>query len=272
MLTRLITIIVAVPIVIWLVFFQGGLPLAGLVGAAAVLGLIEFYRAAEKGGAKPHIPLGIIAGAIILLFGRDSYSDSTVVIVPVFIGLLLISLAVELFKKSRAPFTNIGVTVLGECYIVLLLMHFIWLRNMTGTGPRGLEMGAWYVMFTLFTTWALDIGAYLAGRFFGKHKLAPSISPGKTIEGSVGGLISAIIMSACVASVIGISAVNGVVIGILVGITGQMGDLAGSSFKREVGIKDFGALLPGHGGILDRIDSLLFTGPVVFWYMTMVVF
>ncbi|MEN6370649.1 MAG: phosphatidate cytidylyltransferase [Armatimonadota bacterium] len=268
MLTRLITIVIAVPIVVALVFWPGGMPFAGLAGAAAVLALFEFYRAVRKGGARPHLSLGLAAGLVILYFGRNSYADSLNVIIPAFTALLLLSLAFELKNESRAPFINVGVTVLGVCYVFLLLMHFVWLRNIHGTGPNGSELGAWLVMFALITTWALDTGAYLVGKFFGKTKIAPSISPGKTIEGSIGGFVFAIIAAAIAAVFIGIPLFHGLVLGALIGIVGQIGDFVGSAFKREVGIKDFGTLLPGHGGVLDRIDSLLYTGPVVFWYIT----
>ncbi|MEN6519622.1 MAG: phosphatidate cytidylyltransferase [Armatimonadota bacterium] len=269
MLTRLITIVIAVPIVATLVFWPGGMPFAGLAGAAAVLALFEFYRAVRKGGAHPHFLPGLAAGLVILYFGGNSYTESQNVIVPVFTALILLSLALELKNEPRAPFINVGVTVLGVCYVFLLLMHFIWLRNIHGTGPTGSEWGAWLVMFALIATWALDTGAYLVGRFFGKTKIAPSISPGKTIEGSIGGFVFAIIAASIVAAIIGIPLLHGLILGALIGITGQIGDFVGSALKREVGIKDFGALLPGHGGVLDRIDSLLYTGPVVFWYITL---
>lgn len=268
MLTRIITIVIAIPIVVALVFWQGGTPFAVLVGIAAVLALFEFYGAVRKGGARPHLFLGLIAGLIILYFGRNSYAESLNILTPVITALLLSSLAVELMREPRAPLINVGVTLLGVCYVFLLLIHFVWLRNTAGIGPRGLEWGAWLVMFALLTTWALDTGAYLVGRFYGRNKIAPSISPGKTIEGSIGGLVAAIITASVFAAAINIPQPHGLILGALIGIVGQIGDFVGSAFKREVGIKDFGTLLPGHGGVLDRIDSLLYTGPVVFWYIT----
>lgn len=268
MLARIITALIGIPIVVALVFWPGGLPFKILAGLAATIGLLEFYSAATKGGARPHLVLGLVGALLFLYFSDDLFSLQY--IIPTFTGLILVSLTVELFRAHHRPLANVGATVLGLGYVVWLVLHFIWLRDIDGlmrVGPWTADRGAWLLMFVLLTTWALDSGAYFVGRFYGTRKLAPRISPGKTVEGSVGGFVSALIVGAVVAAIMDIPQPHGLILGALIGITGQIGDLAGSTIKREVGIKDFGAIMPGHGGVLDRLDSLLFAVPVVYWYL-----
>lgn len=275
MLARVVTAIIGIPIVIALVFWSGGLPFTALVGIAAVIGLNEFYRAVRRGGAHPRSPLGVAAGILLLVFGgvygaAKGFSFLPYV-APTFTGAVLQALALELLRRQPKPLLNVGTTVLGLVYVPWLLLHFVWLRyagdlTLLAIGPWKAEVGAWLVMFVLLVTWALDSGAYFVGRFYGRNKLAPTISPGKSIEGSVGGLGAAIIVGAVAAAIIGIPQPHGLILGGMIGIVGQIGDLSASAIKREVGIKDFGALMPGHGGILDRLDSLLFIAPAAFWY------
>ncbi|HOM72345.1 MAG TPA: phosphatidate cytidylyltransferase [Armatimonadota bacterium] len=271
MLTRLIAGLIGIAIVIPMVFYRGGLPFTILVGLAAILGLLEFYGGARRGGYRPNFAFGIATAVLLLCYGRRFGTDAFDALVPIFTAFLLLALAYELIRQQRAPFVNIGVTALGLGYVVWLLLHFVWLRMISGTvtvGGMESGRGAWLVMFVLLCTWATDTGAYFIGKFYGRKKLTPRLSPGKTVEGAVGGLALSIIVGAVTAAIIGIPQPHGLVLGAMIGITAQIGDLTGSAFKREVNIKDFGALIPGHGGILDRIDSLLFTGPITFWYIT----
>jgi phosphatidate cytidylyltransferase len=126
------------------------------------------------------------------------------------------------------------------------------------------DPGAWVVLFVVFTTWICDVGAFLVGRRFGKQKLAPAISPGKTVEGSVGGWLCAVGTAWLFGMGLGLDARIACLLGALVGVLAQVGDLCESALKRDLGIKDFGGLLPGHGGVLDRFDSLLLTAPMVY--------
>jgi phosphatidate cytidylyltransferase len=271
MLTRILTAVALIPIVVALVFYRGGLPFTVLVGLAAIIGLFEFYGGARKGGMKPNLILGVLAGLLFLYFGGWKHSDLRY-LTPIFTGFLLLTLMRELFRGDhRSPFRNIGATIFGTSYVVWLCLHFIWLRqNAEGiikVGPWYSERGAWLIMLVFLTTWAVDTGAYFVGKFYGKTKLAPKLSPGKTIEGSVGGFTVAVIIGAIVGAIIHLPQPHGLILGALMGIAAQLGDLTESAMKREVGIKDFGALMPGHGGMLDRLDSLLFTGPITFWYI-----
>jgi phosphatidate cytidylyltransferase len=269
MLTRIITGVIGIPLVLVLVFWPGGLPFTVLIGLAIVAGMIEFYRASRRGGFRPNRLLGVVAAGLTIYLARE-ISPQTLLIGPVLVGLTILSLSYELLRDNRRPVANVGSTLLGLAYVCWLLQHFILLRGIDGSmtlGPWIADRGAWLVMFALFCTWALDTGAYFVGKFYGRKKLAPAISPNKTVEGSVAGFACSLIVGAVLGALLHIPQPHGLILGALIGIIGQIGDLAGSAIKREVGIKDFSSLLPGHGGVLDRVDSLLFVGPVVFYYV-----
>ena len=138
---------------------------------------------------------------------------------------------------------------------------------------RLLPQGEWLIFFLLLVTWASDTGAYYVGTLYGRHRLAPTISPKKSYEGLAGGLVGAIIAAYIIRwwFLPELSALDCLVLGTLLTLTGLWGDLTESAMKRSVGIKDSGGILPGHGGMLDRLDSLLFTAPAFYYYVTMVI-
>ena len=156
-------------------------------------------------------------------------------------------------------------------YVGMLFGTLVLLRALPGrltVAPFGVEdRGAWLMLLTAVCVWATDSVAYLVGRGLGKHKLAPPLSPNKTIEGSLGGLIGGMAAGAAFSAWIHLGVTHGLVIGLIAAVAGQIGDLFESALKREAGIKDFGRLLPGHGGILDRFDSLLFAAPLAYCYL-----
>jgi len=154
-------------------------------------------------------------------------------------------------------------TLFGVLYLGLTLSTL----SMT----RLLPLGEWLIFFLLLVTWASDTGAYIVGTLYGRHRLAPTISPKKTVEGLVGGLIGAIIVAYAARwwFLPEFSGLDCLVLAILLTITGLWGDLTESAMKRSVGMKDSGRILPGHGGMLDRLDSLLFTAPVFYYYVTL---
>jgi phosphatidate cytidylyltransferase len=138
---------------------------------------------------------------------------------------------------------------------------------------RGVDAGRDWVFFALFTTFASDTIAFFAGRALGRHKLAPGISPGKTWEGAIAGVFGAIIFSLLLVTLLSLPLSYGqaILLGLLVSIFGQLGDLTESLFKRNMGVKDSGRLIPGHGGVLDRMDSVVFAGIVVYYYVIWVI-
>ncbi|MCC6443406.1 MAG: phosphatidate cytidylyltransferase [Armatimonadetes bacterium] len=252
----------------------------------AVIGLGEFYQACQKKGALPDTLTGYAAVFIFLLSARYDRSRSVpLAILPAGLTLLILgAMAREVFNPKRRPVLNIGVTAVGAIYSGWLFTYFIHLRSVEGAlYPKfvyslsgGMQnafahTGPWLLLFVLLCTWACDSLAYFVGKAAGKIKLAPDLSPGKTVEGAVGGWAGTVLAGLAVGAWIGLPAAHALILAALLGVTGQIGDLAKSAVKRDIGIKDFGVLLPGHGGVLDRFDSLLFNVPVAFYYFMFVV-
>ena len=169
----------------------------------------------------------------------------------------------EALGRWRFLYGVIGMVYLGALFSSLVLLRD--LRGQISVYPFGLaDKGAWLMLFVAACVWATDTFAYFTGRSFGKRKLAPKLSPGKTVEGFVGGLLGAMLTGGLFAAWIHLPLAVGLGIGGMAGIVGPLGDLFESALKRELGLKDFGRVMPGHGGILDRFDSLLFVAPLAY--------
>lgn len=182
---------------------------------------------------------------------------------------LYILLLSNLFKENRqtdSPILDTAVTLLGIIYVGGLFLYLILIYNFSS---GGVNIGKRLIWLPILATWITDTLAYFTGLNFGRHKLAPNISPNKTIEGAVGGLVGSILLVAVAGLWLPLSFLdlkNRIILGTLVGIAAQLGDLVESAFKRDAQIKDSGNLIPGHGGVLDRFDSLLFVLPVTYYY------
>ena len=187
------------------------------------------------------------------------------IIVPALLATLGCTLSVPLLHRSplEQSLRDSALTLFGVLYLGLTL----GMLSMT----RLLPQGEWLIFFLLLVTWAADTGAYYVGTLYGRHRLAPTISPKKTFEGLVGGWIGAIIVAYAARwwFLPELSGFDCLILGTLLTITGLWGDLTESAMKRSVGMKDSGGILPGHGGMLDRLDSLLFTAPFFYYYVTM---
>lgn len=278
MLYRSLTALVGIPLAFVLVFFPGGIPFAVAMGAISVLGVMEFYKGVRKIGARPVEWAGVLAVLFFVFSARTfRYDEGTTIgaMFPTALTLLLIlSFCVEMVRRERAPILNVGSTVFGAIYVGWLMSHLVVLRgvrldvnemdlrhwNLLG------DPGACLVMLTFLGTWACDTGAYFLGKAFGKTKLAPRLSPNKTWEGAAGGFAASVVVTVSAGYIIHLPLVHSLALGALFGLLTQLGDLSESSIKRELDIKDFGTIVPGHGGILDRFDSILFTGPVAYYY------
>ena len=168
-----------------------------------------------------------------------------------------------MFKIEERNLEEALATSTGIFYIVVSSYHVVLVD---GTGEYSILL--WLIVLTAFGT---DIMAYFTGMLLGKHKLCPKISPKKTIEGSVGGTLGSVILCAAFSAIFAPHLLlHSIIIGVLGGIVSQFGDLTASIFKRKMGIKDYGNLIPGHGGILDRFDSVMFTAPMVYYYIALV--
>ncbi|MPQ21208.1 phosphatidate cytidylyltransferase [Carnobacterium divergens] len=226
---------------------------------AVLMGLVGMYELLKMKGISIFSIEGIIAsiGMMLILVPKQYLSFIPLSLSMLFLfyicGILL--LVCTVFSKNSFTIDDAGVAILGALYIGTGFHYFIETR------AAGLPL----LMFVLFVVWATDIGAYMVGRKIGKTKLAPAISPNKTIEGSLGGMFSAIIVAAIYLFFFPQVFSMGVMLAltVLFSIAGQLGDLVESAFKRHYDVKDSGTILPGHGGILDRFDSLLFVLPIV---------
>lgn len=272
MLTRILTAVVGIPLVIVTLFVWDGSLFAVGIGVMSVLAANEYFRAVRQAGrANPHELLGLAACAALVGGAWCGWQ-----LPAILTAVILLAMILETFRQPRAPISNIGSLFIGILYagwlfsfLVLLRSNFSGLIQVRGI-PQAYEHGAYLVLYVLMMVWATDTLAYFCGKFLGKRKLCPSLSPGKTVVGAVGGLLGAILVGGIVGIWFRIPAPHALAMGVLAGVFGQIGDLIESGLKRDLGIKDFGALLPGHGGVLDRFDSALIVTPIIFGYIVIV--
>ncbi|HEU4828727.1 MAG TPA: phosphatidate cytidylyltransferase [Gemmatimonadales bacterium] len=270
---RLAVAAVGIPVALGIAYW-GGLPLVVLLAAAGVLGVRELFGFAERQGVRP---IAVLGYATATAFAPAAYAAQTS---PMFAGwardawpfagavwlLGLLTWALAARRPTERPLAAAAVTMLAVVYAGALPAFLIPIRHDV-FGPRSWA-GAWLVFFPLVVTWVCDSFAMFGGKTFGGPKLAPTVSPGKTRSGSVAGVVGAllvaVIFSLGVFPNVGVDASLGdlLIIAAVLSVVGQAGDLAESLFKREAGVKDSGTLIPGHGGVLDRLDSLYFVIPV----------
>ncbi|MFI5239712.1 MAG: phosphatidate cytidylyltransferase [Gemmatimonadales bacterium] len=251
-----------------LCIYLGGPFLATLLSVIAALSAWEFCRIARASGAQPFDAVAIVASAAVPLV---VYGVHLRLLVPTLTQLVIALLAVvaaTVFRRGvgRGPMTAAATTVLCVAYVstiayVLDLRYNDYIVSAVG--------GTILAMLPILLTWATDVGAYTFGRIFGSHKLMPSVSPGKTVEGAAGGLLLSIVIGWLYVrfllhplAQLALTSVGTIVFAVSVSVVAQIGDLAESLLKREAGIKDSSTIIPGHGGVLDRFDSLLFALPV----------
>ena len=262
-LKRVLSAIVFIPLFFLLVRFGSTHSFFFVLSLAVLIGLYEFFDLLEKRGIRPLKFLGLAAGSgltFMIYFGPSS-RDSLLL----FFAFLLIAFLVSLLCRSddfQVRIQGAGATLLGILYLSLLLSFLPLLRRM----PEG----AVYIYYLFVVTWAGDAGAFYFGINFGRNKLCASLSPGKSVEGSLAGLLASVGASFLARwwFFSGLQPFHALTLGVLLGIAGQLGDLSESLLKRALAVKDSGSLIPGHGGFLDRVDSLLFTGPLLYFYVT----
>jgi phosphatidate cytidylyltransferase len=265
--TRMLTGYIIGLLVLACLYF-GGFLLFLLIAVCVYLGSKEYVAILKHKGFFPSLKVILVFDLIIAgLF----YINKTELIVPAITLATIVSFMWVLFKGRQPYIANVATTVLGILYIGWLLIHLILLRGLTVNGLTDISLsndkGIGLVFFLFFTILSTDTGCYFFGTKYGKHQLAPIISPKKTIEGAIGGLISSIIVAICAGYLIDISLVHSIILGILTSFFAQIGDLCESLIKRDAGVKDSSDIIPGHGGFLDRTDSYVFTVPIVYYYI-----
>lgn len=271
---RLLSAALLLPLMVVLVWWSVW-SVAVTVILATVAGLLELYSAFRQGGYQPRTLVGIgSALAIIAAIGLQPLVAFDLLL-PVVTFIIVLSLVAELaFAQQHGSLPSWGLTLAGAFYLAWLLSHFILLRSLNTPALHdsiftqfGMQPGVAWIYYACAITWLQDTSAYFVGRRFGRHKLAPILSPKKTWEGAAGGLLGAILTGIVCVLLLGlpITLLQGALLGLVGGIVGPLGDLSESLIKRQVGLKDAGNLIPGHGGILDRADSLLFTVPILYY-------
>lgn len=259
--TRLISGIVLLAVLITAICLSGPVLLIFLL-AVSLIGMFELYRASGLWKGRPGLLILVsFAGAVVyyvfVYLNRKDY------LLPVLIAALIALLFVYVFTYPAYSAEDVMDAFFGIAYVAVCL-SFIY-------QTRELEDGMYTVWLIVICSWGCDTMAYVFGRLFGKHKMAPVLSPKKSVEGAVGGVLSAAVFGAVYAAIVGRFMVNGgnkIAVFALIGAVGALismvGDLAASAIKRNHGIKDYGKLIPGHGGILDRFDSVIITAPIIY--------
>jgi phosphatidate cytidylyltransferase len=277
--TKVITALIGMPIFLALLVV-GGVPLFIVASAILLLALSEFYNALQirriyaVKEAGYLCAMGILAATQFIANAPEWRSGviTTCIAAAVFLALI----AQFRRRSGSSVIANSGATVFGVVYVGLLFSFLLRLRMVSlstvpGIPDGGLRDTVGALLLVVLAVWATDSTAQLAGRAYGKTKAWPSISPNKTLEGALAGLIAAMVVTCGVGAWLHLPLSHMVLLGLSLGVLGEVGDLCKSQIKRELGIKDFGSIIPGHGGVLDRFDSLLFTMPVAYLYFRLFV-
>ena len=267
--TRLLTGLIVGTIALWCLSY-GGIALFALISIFVYLGSKEFVLILENKGFFPSLKVILFSDAIFALL---CYFDRFDLVAIAFTACSISAFLWVLFKGRQPYIANVSTTILGFVYGGWFPLHLLLVRGLNAESYKGFlklniqNDGLGYVLFLFMAIMLTDTGGYYFGKKFGKHKLAPVISPQKTVEGAIGGAICAVLGSVVIGYCIHLGIYHSVILGILCTVFAQLGDLSESLIKRDAGVKDSGNTLPGHGGFLDRTDSYVLTIPVAFYYL-----
>ncbi len=277
---RVLSAVVGIPLALLLIY-AGGWWLAAAMALLAIGGLRELYRLLAPRGLLVYPALGyalavlLMAAASLATSRGRSVGSPTLEVVLVAVGLPVAAawlLFPVLFRGGTRAFTTLACHI----YVSQLLSYVLRIRALdsppTGAEDSGsiLPVGLGWLLLLMLAVWGMDTAAYAVGKAIGRRKLCPSISPGKTVEGAVAALVAPALLVSAAGHWLGLPLHHALILGAGIGVVGQAGDLFESTLKRRAGVKDSGTLLPGHGGILDRFDSLLFAAPLAYFYLRLV--
>ncbi len=248
---------------------MGGVYFHVVFGLMSIISLNEFYNLFKKAPVSPNISHGLLYGTLLYFLGSWILIDD-IWSIPfktlIFLGFPIVAL-LELYRKKKSPFENIGVTILGWLYIIfpmILLNHLMW-------DNESQEWSDYLPVLSIFImVWTSDTFAYLVGRKIGKRKLFERISPKKSWEGFMGGMLFSALAGGVIAYFAERDYFDFILLGVLISIFGTVGDLVESMLKRSLNIKDSGNILPGHGGILDRVDAAIYIIPIAYFYFKVI--
>jgi phosphatidate cytidylyltransferase len=261
--TRLLTAVVLIPIVVYCMYL-GKWAFLALVALLLTLAEVEFCRLMARDGFHTTLAFGL---GLVWLSLLDAYLPALELLRPGLALILLLSLAWQLFHRQGSPVADWALTVAGGLYLGLYGSYLIRLRDLSD--------GFWWTLTTVFAIMIADSGAYFVGRVWGRRKMTPTLSPGKTWEGYATGVITGGLLTALLVlfwhtqagASVATSVMHGLVLGLLISTFAPLGDLAISMIKRQVGVKDSGSIIPGHGGALDRMDSILWAAVIGYHYI-----
>lgn len=266
-LKRWITSIIAIPVLVTLIF-KGSLPVfAAFIAIVAAVALYEYFYIVFRGDRVRIFSLISLSGVVVgvVMMAAAAVFEARAVMFIVSLGLMIAAmLSMRVYKSGPRVMEIVQLQVQGVVYIPLSLSTLVLLR----AEPDGVT----WIFFVLFVVFLGDVGAYYVGTYKGKHRLNAAISPGKTIEGALGGLGANLVVGLVFQAIFmpGLPFLLTAMLALIMGAAGQVGDLFESELKRAAQIKDSGNILPGHGGILDRIDALLFAAPVAYAWKILV--
>ncbi len=271
LITRVLIAVIFIPLILYISYF-GRVPFMSFVNLLIFLGLIEFSSILKLKGIS-------LSQAFLIIFGL-AIGISVYFFSDRFIRLItLVSvLTTGLFQLTRYKFDkaieNLSSFLFGLVYVGLFFSFLILIREFPHRYGLEYRLGGLWIIFLFLCTWFSDIFSYFIGTPFGKHKILPQVSPNKSWEGSFGGIAGALVAALVSKSIFfkEVSSLHLLSLAVLISVFGQLGDFVESSFKRQVSLKDSSSIIPGHGGILDRFDSLLFSAPLVYFYLTFVLY
>lgn len=263
--SRLLTSVIGIPIII-LILLAPKSVITFVVMLVSLIGMYEYYKTTGLSEHKNLCVMGYIAAIVISVGLKLSVASSLTLVYLYVVALFLLML----FSNRTISIKHLGELLFGLVYIPYFLSHIIYIHS--------LDFGRFYVWLVFIGAFMSDSCAYFAGSYLGKHKLCPDISPKKTVEGAIGGVIGSgvsFVIYGIIVNTFFTSYLNGgsfnlillFVLGIIASIVSQIGDLTASAIKRQFGIKDFGNIFPGHGGMLDRCDSIILVAPIIFLFL-----